>query len=400
MNIGPGIFRTKLPIGFKAGGINCGVRKYRPDLGVIVSEVPCTTTAVYTQNVMKGAPLKYCEKLLPSTNIKAIITNSGQANAATGEQGEINNQSMADSLANQLDCHSHQVLTASTGVIGEQLAIDKIQSSMAELANNVTDIAEKFATAIMTTDLVPKTVQEQVTLSQGTVTITGVCKGSGMIHPNMATMLGYLLTDATLTIDQSQKMIKKVCDNSFNMISVDGDTSTNDCVFLMSNGMSECALLSEEDEAIFLQALQDVAILLAKSIASDGEGASKLIEVNVKGALEESSLKKIARDITLSPLVKTAINGESPNWGRIVAKIGGSIVDCDELLQCDVSIQGMKLFSQGELVIGASSECLKEKMASDTVVIDVELADPLNTVTAWGCDLSQKYVQINADYLS
>jgi len=169
---------------------------------------------------------------------------------------------------------------------------------------------------------------------------------------------------------------------------------------LMSNGMSECTLLSEEDETIFLQALQDVAILLAKSIASDGEGASKLIEVNVKGALEESLLKKIARDITLSPLVKTAINGESPNWGRIVAKIGGSVVDCKELLQCDVSIQGMKLFSQGELVIGASSNCLKEKMASDTVVIDVELADPQNAVTAWGCDLSQKYVQINADYLS
>jgi glutamate N-acetyltransferase/amino-acid N-acetyltransferase len=270
---GSGIFRTKLPIGFKVGGVNCGVRLYRPDLGLIISQNPAVTVGVFTQNHYKAAPVNYCESLLPSNEIKAIITNSGEANAATGMDGVQNNLKMAASLANVLDCKTEQVLTASTGVIGKPLSIKKITDAIPALVKKTTDIAENFATAILTTDLVPKTVYKDVQLSTGNVCITGICKGSGMIHPNMATMLGYLLTDVKINADYAKSLLKKVCDKSFNMISVDGETSTNDGVFLMANGMSGITLANSSDQSIFYNALLEIAITLAKSIARDGEGA-------------------------------------------------------------------------------------------------------------------------------
>ncbi len=400
MTPGAGIFRTQLPQGFSAGGVNCGVRRYRPDLGVIISDDPCVATAVLTQNTCKAAPVTYCEELLPSSKIKAILTNSGQANAATGQQGVINNQKIVDSLATELSCDSQQVLIASTGVIGEQVEVEKITAAMPMLVNSVTNIAEKFAVSILTTDLVPKTVHKEIKLSQGTVIITGICKGSGMIHPNMATMLGYLLTDAIVSVEQSQGMLKKVCDKSFNMISVDGDTSTNDGVFMLANGMSQVSLSNESDIAIFYQALEEIAITLAKSIARDGEGASKLIEVKVMGLAEEMTAKKIARSITTSPLIKTAIYGESPNWGRILAKVGSEMVSQDLINHCDIVIQGLALFSKGALVSDEAPNNLRKKMREDTIFIDIHFNDGKQHATAWGCDLTEKYVTINAEYLT
>ncbi len=400
MNVGSGISRTKLPTGFTASGINCGVRRYRPDLGLIISEQPCVAAGVFTQNVCKAAPVKYCEKLLPTSNIKAIITNSGQANAATGAEGELNNQKMADALAQQLSCNSDQILIASTGVIGAQLAIDKISDALPELVKSTSTIAEKFAVAILTTDLVPKTVKKDVALSNGNICITGIAKGSGMIHPNMATMLGYLLTDAKLTIDESQNMIKTACDKSFNMISVDGDTSTNDCVFMLANGMSGVALVTENDYVVFYQALEDVCIMLAKSIARDGEGASKLIQVNVTGMHDENIAKKMARSITTSPLIKTAIYGESPNWGRILCKMGCEAISEEMLNSCEMSIQGLKLFAAGAPVSATKSEELAKKMKEDTIIIDIAFTSGMHSATAWGCDFTEKYVKINAEYLS
>ena len=400
MTPGAGIFRTKLPIGFSAGGINCGVRNYRPDLGVILSESESVVTAVLTQNTCKGATIKYCDSLLPASNIKGIITNSGQANAMTGEQGVLNNQLMADALAQEIACDSAQVLTASTGVIGEKMSIDKITQAIPALVKSVSNISEKFAVSILTTDLVPKTVQKDVFLSKGKISITGICKGSGMIHPNMATMLGYLLTDAKLTIEESKNILKKSCDKSFNMISVDGDSSTNDCVFMMSNGMSGIALENEDDVAIFYEAIKEISIVLAKSIARDGEGASKLIQVNVSGTSEELLAKKIARSVTTSPLVKTAIYGESPNWGRIFGKIGNEDISKEMINECKLSVQGVTIFSEGTPVKAEDMKELITKMKEDTVFIDIIFAEGDQKATAWGCDLTEKYVQINAEYLS
>nr|WP_019215109.1 bifunctional glutamate N-acetyltransferase/amino-acid acetyltransferase ArgJ [Legionella tunisiensis] len=315
MILGAGIFRTKLPLGFSAGGMNCGVRLYRPDLGVIISEKPSVAAGVFTQNHCKAAAVNYCEQLLPAINIRAIITNSGEANAATGLKGIQDNISMAVELAKTLNCESTQVLTASTGVIGRPLSIGKITQAIPALVKKTSDIAENFALAILTTDLVPKSIYKEIQLSGGKVSITGVCKGSGMIHPNMATMLGYLLTDVQIDMAKAQQLLKQVSDKSFNMISVDGETSTNDSVFLMANGMSGVSLADPGDEAIFHEALLQVAITLAKSIARDGEGASKLIEAVVSGAENQAQANSVAKAIITSPLIKTAIYGESPNWG-------------------------------------------------------------------------------------
>ena len=400
MTLGSGIFRTKLPIGFSAGGINCGVRNYRPDLGLVLSEKESVVSAVFTKNACKGASVKYCEKILPASNIKAIITNSGQANAMTGAAGIINNQKMVDTLAQEISCESNQVLTASTGVIGEQLSINKITAGIPILVSSLTNISEKFAVSIMTTDLVPKTVHKEILLSNKKVTITGVCKGSGMIHPDMATMLGYILTDANLTIDQSKSILKKACDKSFNMISVDGDTSTNDCVFLMSNGMSGVELINKNDFTIFYSAIEEIAITLAKSIARDGEGASKLIQVDINGLSDELLAKNIARALTTSPLIKTAIYGESPNWGRILSKVGAEDVSDGCINKCDVLIQGIAVFSNGAPINPHLMKKLSENMKEDTINIEVKFSDGNSKAIAWGCDLTEKYVKINAEYLS
>jgi glutamate N-acetyltransferase / amino-acid N-acetyltransferase len=399
MTPGAGIFRTKLPTDFLAGGINCGVRRYRPDLGLILSRKPCVAAGVYTQNKCKAAPLKHCANLLPSDNITAIITNSGQANAATGYAGEQANRQMAQTLADQLQCDVSQILTASTGVIGEPLAIDKITQAIPILINNLSNISEKFATAILTTDLVPKTVYKQIQLSQGTVCITGICKGSGMIHPNMATMLGYLLTDAKLSMEQTQTLLSDTCDNSFNMISVDGETSTNDCVFLLANAASGVSLVTEQDLQKFKTALHDIAIILAKSIAQDGEGASKLIEVTVSGLPELAQARQLARSLTVSPLIKTAICGASPNWGRILARIGAEITD-DRLLECcSISLQELTIYANGQPV-NVDLARLKQAMQLDKITIHIQFAAQGASATAWGCDLTAKYVTINADYVT
>ncbi len=400
MNIGAGIFRTKLPKGFLAGGINCGVRRYRPDLGIIISEVPSVVAGVFTQNACKAAPVKHCEKILPSNNVRAILTNSGQANAATGARGISDNQMMIDAVCMALSCESHQVLTASTGVIGENLAVDKITEAIPELVRTVSNVAEKFALSILTTDLVPKTVQKDIELSTGNVSITGVCKGSGMIHPNMATMLGYLLTDAKLTVTEAQTIVKKACDKSFNMISVDGDTSTNDCVFLMANGMSGVGLENQQDADMFYKAIEEIAIFLAKSIARDGEGASKLIQVNVNGTGNEELAKKIARSVTMSPLIKTAIYGGSPNWGRVLSKIGSENISEKMMDHCEVSIQSIKLFAKGAPVLDMNKSELINRMKEDTAIIDINFFDGEHQATAWGCDLTEKYVKVNVEYLT
>jgi len=400
MTPGAGIFRTTLPLGFSVGGVNSGVRMYRPDLGMIVSERPCVAAGVFTKSTCKAAPVLHCQKLLPADNIKAVITNSGEANAGTGEEGILNNQQMVDEVARVLKCSSTQVLSASTGVIGRPLSIDKIKEAIPALCENMTKVAEKFAVAILTTDLVPKTIHKEVSLSQGVVHITGICKGSGMIHPNMATMLGYLLTDVVLKKEEAQVLLREATDCSFNMVSVDGETSTNDSVFLLANGMTKVSLNTKEDFLLFKEALFDVAISLAKSIARDGEGASKLIEVEVLGAEDHAEAIRIAKSIITSPLIKTAVHGESPNWGRILARLGAEQLSEKVLDQCDISMQGIMIFSKGAPLLNAEMELLKKKLKEDTIHIHIHLHHGEGMATGWGCDLTEKYVKINAEYLS
>lgn len=397
MNTGPGISRTPLPKGFTASGINCGVRKYRPDLGVIISDREAVAAGVFTLNECKAAPVVYSKALLPSQHIRAIITNSGQANAATGEAGRETNWKMALSVARWVGCLPHQVLTASTGVIGHPLAIEKITDAMPSLVERATDSAESFALAILTTDLVPKTVSTTVQLSQGSVCITGICKGSGMIHPNMGTMLGYLLTDAKISPDFAEKILTQASDLSFNMISVDGDSSTNDTVFLMANGASEVYVETAEDIKIFNKAMIQVAQVLAQSIARDGEGATKLLEVQLKGVPEKEMATRAARGITVSPLIKSAVHGEDPNWGRILARLGAERVPTECLEKMSLDIQGTRVFDEGRPV-PFDRMAVHHLLKKDKVVIEVNLRSGEHSATAWGCDLSKKYVEINTEY--
>ncbi len=397
MTTGPGISRTPLPKGFKAGGVNSGVRRYRPDYGVILSEVDAVGAGVFTKNECKAAPVQYCLGLLPSKHVRAIVTNSGQANAATGQEGRDKNWRMALSVAKTIGCLPHQVLTASTGVIGKQMEIEKLEAASAELVEKASEYAELFALSILTTDLVPKTITTEVSLSGGKVRITGICKGSGMIHPNMATMLGYLLTDVELTMDVAQDFVRKAADISFNMISVDGDSSTNDCVFLLANGASGVKLKDDEDYRIFQEALFALSKLLAQSIARDGEGASKLIEVQVNGCHDLVLARKAARGVTVSPLVKTAIHGEDPNWGRILARLGAEGVPASSLDLMKLTIQDHVLFKNGAPV-EFDKTTVRSSLRADTIHIIIDLNSGGEAATAWGCDLSKRYVEINTDY--
>ncbi|MCC2679159.1 MAG: argJ [Pseudobdellovibrio sp.] len=397
MTIGPGVRRTPLPKGFLASGVNCGVRRYRPDIGLLISEVPAVAAGVFTVSESRAAPVRYTQALLPADNIRAILTNSGQANAATGSIGVERNLMMVSAVAKQLGCDQNQVLVASTGKIGEQLDTEKILPAMPELVERANDCAESFATAILTTDLVPKTVSATVTLSTGVIRITGISKGSGMIHPNMATMLGYIITDVKLGKEHAAALIKKTADVSFNMISVDGDTSTNDCCFIMANGASGIALENEKDVQKFEAVVEDIAIFLAKSIAADGEGASKLIEVSIKGSDDLMLARKAARGVTLSPLVKTAIHGEDPNWGRILARLGAEGIPSAQLDKMTLKLQGVLLFEKGQPVAFVKEE-VKALLKQSIVKMEINLNSGKQSATAWGCDLSRKYVDINTEY--
>jgi glutamate N-acetyltransferase/amino-acid N-acetyltransferase len=366
-------------------------------MGILISEVPAVAAGVFTLNECKAAPVLYCQRLLPADNIFAIITNSGQANAATGTEGVEKNHMLVSATAKALNCNTEQVLIASTGVIGEQLATDKILPSIPELVDRANDAAESFALAILTTDLVPKTITTTVQLSEGFVRITGISKGSGMIHPNMATMLGYILTDAQMDKEFAQSCLKTATDLSFNMISVDGDSSTNDCCFIMANGASGVAVKTSEDRQKFTHAVNEISIFLAKSIAADGEGATKLIEVHIKGSDNLELARKAARGITISPLIKAAIHGEDPNWGRILARLGSEKVPAHQLDKMTLTMQGTKIFEKGQPLAFAKPE-LRTLLKQAKVEIVIDLLSGPYSATAWGCDLSKKYVEINTEY--
>ena len=327
----------------------------------------------------------------------AIITNSGQANAATGEEGVKRNARLVNAAASSFELSPDQVLVASTGVIGHQLDIEKLETGMTLLSAAMGRNAEPFALAILTTDLVPKTLTTTVKLSQGEIRITGISKGPGMIHPNMATMLGYILTDCAVPADLAKGLLKDVNQKSFNMISVDGDTSTNDCAFFLANGASGVKLATDADFAAFKQALLQVAQELAKAIARDGEGADRLIEVTVRNAPAQALAERAARGITVSPLIKSAMHGSDPNWGRILARLGAEQVPAAALNKMRLVVQGVTLFENGAPASFVRDE-VRELLKSETVKVDIDLRCGNFEATAWGCDLSKRYVDINTEY--
>lgn len=388
------------PKGFYASGVHSGLRYKRKDLGVIYSDKPSSVAAVYTQNLFPAAPIGITKQSIAYSNtLQAVLVNSGCANACTGKQGENDAYQMRAMCAEHFDLPEYLVAIASTGVIGEYLKMDMIAKGVKELkVGNKMEDGEDFGHAILTTDTVSKHTCYEVLVNGKIITIAGTAKGSGMIHPNMATMLSFITTDATVSSGQLQDLLKNVTDKTFNQITVDGDTSTNDMVLVMANGSVEHEELTihHPDWEHFALAFQLVCEELAKKIARDGEGATKLIEVNVNGASNTQMANQIAKTIVGSNLVKTAVYGQDANWGRIIGAIGYSGLK-GEFNQIDIAINGVTVLYNSKPVAFDEDEA-KTALQNEIVYIDVHLHDGDCVGTAWGCDLTYDYVKINASY--
>jgi len=391
------------PKGFKAGGLHCGLKKStRHDLGAIVCEVPASAAGVYTTNLFQAAPLKVTRESIGSGGLlQAVIVNSGNANACTGKQGEADAYEMRSRFAESIGVAADQVAVASTGVIGELLKMDKVRSGIdalpARLDGGIAG-AEGFCQAILTTDLVQKMVCVELELDGKRVSVAGAAKGSGMIHPNMATMLGFVTTDAAIGSESLQALLRQATDLTFNMITVDGDTSTNDMLVAMASGLAGNEELTPEHEGwtAFAAAVRYVCEVLAKAIARDGEGATKLVEVQVRGAESDAAAQAIAKTIIGSSLVKSAMFGADANWGRIIAAIGraGQPVNVDTV---DIRLGHILTLEQSRPVVFDEADAL-EYLKGDTIELIVDLHMSGGKATAWGCDLTYDYVRINAAY--
>ncbi len=387
--------------GYKAAGLHCGIKRAKKDLALLVSERPAACGAVFTQNAVPGAPVTACkEQLAGSRWIRAVAVNSGNANACTGARGLADARTMAAQTALVTGLKKEEVLVSSTGVIGQYLPMEKIIAGLAEAAPQLSPEGGRAAAeAIMTTDTFVKELAVTVQVNGTEVKLGGMAKGSGMIAPNMATMLAFISTDAALTPELLQKTVKDVVDRSFNRITVDGDTSTNDMVVVLANGLAGNAPLASESDpgyAEFTAALEHLLVRLSKMIVMDGEGATKFVEVQVVGAATMEDAVAAARAIANSNLVKTAINGEDANWGRIMAAVGNSGIgftpEETEILFGDVPIL------KKNYVIDFSEERAKEVLQKKELTIRVQLNGGPGEATFWTCDLSKEYVAINANY--
>ena len=389
-----------LPKGFLAATTRCGLKKAGEDLAIIFSERPAVAAAVFTQNLVVAAPVLVSREHLRAKTHRAIIVNSGCANAVTGEEGLANSQRTTQILADFFNCDDREILVCSTGVIGVRLKMELLEAGIREAtANLAAENGSKIAEAIMTTDTKPKRAAKSFTLGGKRVTIAGVAKGSGMIHPNMATLLSFVTTDAAISKKVLQTALNRAVNVSFNRVTIDGDTSTNDTLAVLANGAAENPIIEKADGADyerFLKGLIEVCQDLAIQVARDGEGARKLITIHIKNAPNEKMAHRIAETIATSPLVKTAIAGEDANWGRILAAAGRAGV------RFDISLADIKL---GNLFVARQGRGLKFDevkalgiLKSDKVKITVDLHQGAAEVTEWTCDLTEDYIRINADY--
>ena len=389
--------------GFTAGGIHAGIRKNKAkkDLALIVSEKKANTAAVYTTNLVKGAPLIVTKNNISDGFAQAIICNSGNANTCNLGGEEIA-EKMCQLTAQTLGIDAKDVVVASTGVIGQPLDIEPIEKSMQSLKDSLGNNSTDCNQAIMTTDTVEKQAAVEFTVGQKVCHLGGIAKGSGMIHPDMATMLVFITTDAAVSSPMLQKALSTDIQSTFNMVSVDGDTSTNDMVVVMANGMAENAEITAEGEDFseFMKALNSVTVSLCRMIAGDGEGATKLLECNVSSASDEKTAKTVAKSVICSSLFKAAMFGADANWGRVLCAIGYSKADVD-VNKIDVSFSSAK----GELAvckngrgIDFSEEKAKEILLEKEITVNIALNSGEAEATAWGCDLTYDYVKINGDY--
>ncbi|MBE6543535.1 MAG: bifunctional glutamate N-acetyltransferase/amino-acid acetyltransferase ArgJ [Ruminococcaceae bacterium] len=390
--------------GFTANGIHCGIRKNRTkrDLSLIYSEVRASAASVYTTNLVKGAPLTVTKKNISDGYARAIICNSGNANTCNANGIEIA-RGMCQVLGDRLGISEKDVVVASTGVIGQPLDITPIKNGIDELVAGLSrDGSEAAAEGIMTTDTVKKEIAVEFEVGGVTCTIGGIAKGSGMIHPNMATMLVFITTDAAITPEMLGKALSGDIKNTFNMVSVDGDTSTNDMVTVLANGVAGNKLIDSEGEDFdaFMKALNSVTVALCRMIAGDGEGATKLLECRVDGALDEENAKTVAKSVICSSLTKAAMFGADANWGRVLCAIGysGAKVSVDKVDVSFKSSAGQVDVCRNGSGIEFSEDLAKKVLLEKEIEIIITLGDGDGRATAWGCDLTYDYVKINGDY--
>lgn len=394
--------------GYKANGLNCGLNSNpdKNDLGLYVSDVPANTAGVYTTNKVKGAPIIVTKSHLENTNgvARAVIMNSKNANTCNAD-GEEKAEAMCRLAADALGISPDEVLVASTGVIGQILPIEPIENSVEALANGLAyDGNERAATAIMTTDTVKKEYAVEFELDGKTCRLGGMAKGSGMIHPNMATTLNFITTDASVSVPMLQKALSEIVKVTYNCLSVDGDTSTNDTILLHANALADNREITEpnEDYEVFKQALYIVMSELTKMLAKDGEGATKLLECTVSGAPDVDTAIIVAKSVIRSPLLKCAMFGADANWGRVLCAIGYAEADFD-INKVDVDFRsdvGVLPVCRNGAGVPFSEELAKELLLREDIFIDVNLNLGQSSAKAWGCDLTYDYVKINGDYRS
>ena len=390
--------------GFTANGVHCGIRKSRTkkDLSLVFSQVPASCAAVYTTSLVKGAPLKVTKAHLSDGTAQAVICNSGNANTCNANGIEIAEQ-MSALTAKALSIRPEDVVVASTGVIGEPLNIAPIADGLPALAAGLSAQGNQSAAeGIMTTDTVMKEAAVEFTMAGKTCRLGGMAKGSGMIHPNMATMLVFLTTDAAISPEMLQAALSGDIQNTFNMTSVDGDTSTNDMVTILANGLAgnACVTAPGEDFDVFMKALNTVNVYLCRAIAADGEGATKLLECSVTGAADEDTAKTVAKSVICSSLTKAAMFGEDANWGRVLCAIGysGAAVDVSKIGVAFRSAAGSVAVCYNGAGIPFSEEEAAKVLHEKEIDILVTLGEGEGRATAWGCDLTYEYVKINGDY--
>ena len=392
------------PLGYRGAAVAAGLKRSKLDLALLLSEKEATVAGAFTTNIVKAAPVVYSEELVKGGGqVKALLVNSGNANAATGEQGKADVKSSLSFAAQELQIKEEEILLCSTGVIGVPLPMDRVLNGIKECATNLGAPANDLAQAILITDTFTKEVAVEIEIDGKAVRIGGMAKGSGMIHPNMATMLAFVTTDGVVEQELLQKCLNESVAESYNMISVDGDTSTNDTLLAFANGASGVVIKEGSEGAqLFKEAFNYVNIQLAKMIAQDGEGATKLITVEVKGAASVADGRTLARSIVGSNLVKTAFFGSDANWGRILCAMGysGASFDPEGVALTYSSRAGeIEVFKKG-LPLNFDEERAKEILLEREITLLVELSEGGEVATAWGCDLSYDYVKINGDYRS
>lgn len=387
------------PRGFLAGATYCGIKTGGRDLTVLYSEAPCAAAGVFTKNKVQAAPIAVDRRHLAATggHARAVVINSGNANACTGQQGERDAEEMARLVAERFGCQPEEVLVASTGVIGVKMPMEKVRAGVGQVVLS-REGGPEAARGIMTTDLRPKETALAFEAEASTITVGGMCKGSGMIHPNMGTMLAFITTDAAVEPAFLDAALRRAVDRSFNMVTVDGDTSTNDTVLVLANGLAGNQPIDANSAlaAPFQAALDAVASYLAREVARDGEGASKLIEVRVRGARNEAEARLAARAVAGSNLLKSAVYGADPNWGRILCAVGYSGAEVDQTV-ADVTVGEIALMRGGE-ILAFDRVAASGAMKGPEVLITVDLHLGEGAAVAWGCDLTEQYVKINAEY--